>query len=419
MIHPDLLVGDPAFAQAPLEDIIGQYGTPLYLYHAGCAQERAEALRRRLNFTTRLYYAVKANPNPDLLKAMRGHVDGLDISSGGELQSGLDCGYDPAHFSFAGPGKRDEELELAIRSTIGSISVESVNELARIDRIAGELGQTALISVRVNPQKLFRAFAIKMGGRASQFGVSEEDLPLFFQALKETRHCRLVGLHIYSGTQCLDGEALIENVKNTLSIAKRVITEFHHPLQKVNLGGGFGIPYYEGQTALDGEALAGTLSALVESFVAESGNPNTRALLELGRYLTAPAGLYLARIIDKKVSRERTYCVLDGGMNHHLPASGNFGQVIRKNYRVVNLSKATGEPETVTLVGPLCTSIDVMGDNVRLAAPEIGDVVAFGDSGSYAFTASPHRFLSHPTPPEVIIHPSGAVQCSRERQLLD
>ncbi|MCK5146660.1 type III PLP-dependent enzyme [bacterium] len=410
---------NPAFNNIALGDYADRFKTPLYLYHAGSTLQRIRELRVRLNPSIQLYYAVKANPNPHLLALLKNSVDGFDISSGGELQRALDVGCNPEHFSFAGPGKSNEELELAIKSGTGSISIESINELNRIELIATDLRLKANVSVRINPERLFRAFAIKMGGKSSQFGVNEEDLSLFFKAFEKTSSCILTGLHVYAGTQCLDADTIIENVKNTLEIARRIIIEFKYPLKKINLGGGFGIPYYDGQEALDGNALASDLSEIMKEFIDDVGLPDLHAILELGRYIMAPAGIYMARIVDKKESRGRIYCVLDGGMHHHLAASGNFGQVIRKNFKVSNVSTPSGKMEKVTLVGPLCTSIDVMGDNVMLSSPEIGDLIVFWNSGSYAFTASPQRFLSHPTPAEILIDSDDVPRCVRERQLLD
>jgi diaminopimelate decarboxylase len=394
-----------------LEDAIRRFGTPFFLYDLAAVGERIRELRARLHPDIRLFYAVKANPNPEVLAVLSGSADGADVASAGELTRSLDAGFKPGDLSFAGPGKTDEELRCAVRHRIGSISVESLNELERIDRIASESGRAADVSVRINPARIFKAFAIKMGGQASQFGIDEEVFPDFFRLLRKSAHCRFRGIHVYSGTQCLDAETLLENFDHTFSICRRIIAETGFVPEVLNLGGGFGIPYHENQSALDGAAVCAELSRRFESFRIEAGQPGLRAIIELGRYLIAEAGIYAARIVDVKVSKGRTYCVLDGGMNHHLAASGNLGQVIRKNYKMVNLTGRSGLPlREVTVVGPLCTSIDVIGDRVKLSEPAIGDCIAILNSGAYAYTASPLFFLSHDLPPELVIDGGGKIR---------
>jgi diaminopimelate decarboxylase len=286
-----------------------------------------------------------------------------------------------------------------------------VNELLRADRLARESGGTADVSLRINPARLVKEFAIKMGGKSSQFGIDEERMGEFFDALAACPHCRFKGIHVYAGTQCLEAGALADNFKNTIDLARAATRDFGAAAGLVNFGGGFGVPTHDNQTPLDEDMVCRSMRGAFADFLKEGARPSAAGILELGRYLVAEAGIYAARITDIKVSRGRTYCVLEGGMNHHLAASGNFGQVIRKNYVIRNLSRTgPASPDEVTLVGPLCTSIDVMGDRVRLAGAEIGDWIGFFNSGAYAFSASPLRFLSHEPPREWMVEPDGGIR---------
>jgi diaminopimelate decarboxylase len=409
---------EPAAGRVPFWDGDGMAGflasadRPFYLYDLGLMEERVKRLRGLLDPSIRIYYAVKANPNTDLLKSMAGWTDGADVSSEGELAAALKAGFRPERIHFAGPGKTDAELRAAVRAGIGAISVESPNELVRLERAASAENRTADAAVRINPSLLVREFAIKMGGKSSPFGTDEERLPEMLALFSGMRDVRLRGVHVYAGTQCLDAEALASNFRHTSDIVRRAVRSHGvTTLGFVNFGGGFGVPYHEGQAELDAVAACASLNAEWASLKKDLDAQDWAGIVELGRYLTAQAGLYAARVVDVKSSRGRDYAVLEGGMNHHLAASGNFGQVIRKNFRARNLSKP-GDTETaeVTVVGPLCTSIDVMGDRIRLAKPEIGDWIGILDSGAYAYSASPLLFLSHPRPDEVAADPDGTVR---------
>jgi diaminopimelate decarboxylase len=404
--------GRAPFWETPaFPDFLASAAGPFYLYDLGLVGGRAGRLRRLLDPAVKIYFAVKANPNPDVLRAAAGLTDGADVSSAGELAAALGAGFAPGAVSFAGPGKTDDELRAAVRSGIGALSVESPGELDRLGRIAAEEGRTADAAVRVNPALLTREFAIKMGGRSSAFGTDEERLPELLDRFGRTPGVRLSGAHVYAGTQCLDAAALASNFGNTAAIARRVFANRAAAPRFVNFGGGFGVPYHEGQKELDVDAACAALNREFAALRSDLGAPGLIGILELGRYLAAPAGLYAARVVDVKSSRGREYAVLEGGMNHHLPASGNFGQVIRKNFRARNLSKdPAAETVEVTAVGPLCTSIDVMGDRIRLARPEPGDWIGFFDSGAYAYSASPMLFLSHPRPGEYAADPDGTVR---------
>jgi diaminopimelate decarboxylase len=391
-----------------------QYGTPLYVYDLDEAAARARALKEALGGAAELLYAVKANPNKELLRHALSWADGLDISSGGELRIARDSGWDPARMSLAGPGKSLSELDLAVSSGCGSISVESLDDLERILEAGRRAAKAPRLSLRVNPLELNGPFALKMGGKPTQFGVDEEDAPAALSAIaaaaREGR-AEYAGIHIYAGTQCLDAAALIENVKNSLRIAAELEKASGFKAQTINLGGGFGLAYYEGQEELDLAAAGAGIAAALMAFKAE--RPYTGFALELGRYLVGPAGWYLTRVLAVKRSRGKTYAIVDGGMHQHLSASGNLGQTIKRNYRMKNLSNEGGASAATELAGCLCTPIDLLGFGAPLPQARVGDLISLENSGAYGYTASPLFFLGHDAPREAAFE-GGAARIVRE-----
>ncbi|ABB32248.1 pyridoxal-dependent decarboxylase, exosortase system type 1 associated [Geobacter metallireducens RCH3] len=393
------------------EELAARYGTPFYLYDLDKVKEKCAAVRKAFGDSLELLYAVKANPNRELLAAMRGEVDGLDIASAGELERALETGYDAGCISFAGPGKTRDELRRSLEAGVGCISVESLRELNDLRDLVRAGSHRAYILVRVNPQLLIRDFAVKMGGKASQFGIDEEELPSALDFIKANADAfDFKGIHIYAGTQCLNEEALAQNLANTLAIAARITTDYGMECRVINIGGGLGVSYYEEHPGLDLDKLALLFRAEFDRYREATGT-KPRILLELGRFLVAEAGIYVTRVVSEKLSRGEQFYVLDGGMNHHLSASGNLGMTIRKNYLVRNLSRPGAERIICTLVGPLCTPLDLMGKGVTVEVPEVGDLVGFLNSGSYGYSASPLLFLGHGEPCELLVEGKDVRPC--------
>ncbi len=388
-------------SDAPFESLAAKHGTPFYVYDAQAIVAHARALRASLPDHVDLLYCVKANANRAIVELLAREVQGLDVSSGGELAFVRSLGFPGATISFAGPGKGIPELRLAIREG-SSISVESPTELERIIAIAAEEGLTARVAIRVNPKSTSKAFGMRMGGHASAFGVAEEDaLPVVRRALAAPG-VSLEGFHVFAGTQCLDTAALAENARQTLDLAAHFMSETGARFTHVNLGGGFGVPYFEGQPDLDaGEAGRAVGAVIDERRMQDARFMSMRFVLELGRYLIGRFGTYVARVVDVKETRGKRIVVLDGGMNHVFPATGNFGQLVKKNYPIVNLSR-DGDPVLQDIVGPLCTPIDSLARELQLPAAQIGDLIAFLHVGAYSYAASPLLFLGHATPPELL-----------------
>jgi len=373
--------------------------TPFYAYDRRMLTERVALLRRSLPPEIRLHYAMKANPMPALVAHMAGKVDGIDVASGGELAVALDAGMDPREISFAGPGKSESELAQAIAAGI-LVNIESPREIEILSRHSRALGLPARVAVRVNPDFELKLSGMKMGGGPKQFGVDVEAVPAL---LGEIGRAGLAfeGFHVYSGSQNLRVDAICEAQRKTLDLAVRLAAAAPSPVLSLNIGGGFGIPYFPGDQPLDLAPIGEHLRDIVAQ--AKSALPRAQLIVELGRFLVGEAGIYVCRVVDRKISRGHVFLVTDGGLHHHLAASGNFGQVIRKNYPVAVGNRMSGAPrEIASVVGPLCTPLDLLADGVEVGQAREGDLIVVFQSGAYGFTASPTAFLSHPAPVEVL-----------------
>jgi diaminopimelate decarboxylase len=380
-----------------------RFKTPLYVYDFDAIQQRLGTLRSLLGPKIKLFYAVKANSNLHLLACLKPLIDGLDISSGGEIKQALLADYRGADLSFAGPGKTAGEIESALDNDCGSLSIESTDDLSRIIRTCQKAGKKANISLRINPQTPVREFAVKMGGMPSPFGIDEEDAADSIDVInKNGEYLNFLGFHIYAGTQCLDIDGLTQNIANVLALVERISRHKGITPSRLNFGGGLGIPYFSSDGDFDLKEFARFLNSAVSQFDARMPRP-VDYIIELGRYIVGPFGYYLARILAVKESRGRKFVILNGGMHHNLPPSGNFGQIISKNYDIENITKPDAPREKVDIVGCLCTTLDRLATGIEIGSPEVGDVLAIKNSGAYGLTASPVLFLGHETPREVLI----------------
>ncbi|MCI0400216.1 MAG: pyridoxal-dependent decarboxylase, exosortase A system-associated [Gammaproteobacteria bacterium] len=374
--------------------------TPFYAYDRDRITQRVKDLRRSLPNDVSLHYAIKANPMPAVVQHLASLVDGLDIASSGELRVALDTPMSSQHMSFAGPGKSDSEICQAIAAGV-TINLESGAELERVARAAHESDIEARVAVRVNPDFELKSSGMKMSGGPKPFGVDADRVPATLRQIS-VHGLSFQGLHIFSGSQNLKAEAIAEAQEKTFELTYRLAESAPGPIQALNIGGGFGIPYFPGDIPLDIGRVGENLERLMYQMRARL--PHTRVVIELGRYLVGEAGVYVCRVVDRKLSRGQVFLVTDGGLHHHLAASGNFGQVIRKNYPVLIGNKVQGkEREVVSVVGPLCTPLDLLADKMEMAKAEVGDLVVVLQSGAYGLSASPTQFLSHPPPLEVLV----------------
>lgn len=394
--HNQLMIGG-----IELKRLVQRVGkTPFYVYDRQVIKQRVATLRHAMPKELNIYYALKANPMPAVVQLMAGLVDGFDLASGAEMKVALDTTMPAQQISMAGPGKRPEELAQAIAAGI-TINIESFNELETIAQLSEKLGITAAVAIRINPSFELKSAGVKMGGGAKPFGIDEEQMPAVLRRI-HALPLDFQGFHIYSGSQNLKASALIEAQQKTIDLALRLADYCPKGLKKLNIGGGFGIPYFAGEQALNIEQIGSALNQEIERL--KNLQPDVDVIIELGRYLVGEAGLYVCQVVDKKISRGQIYLVVNGGLHHHLAASGHFGQVIRKNYPVAIGNKVYAEQEElVNIVGSLCTPLDVIADKVSLPVAEVGDLVVVYQSGAYGLTASPSDFLSQPSAEEVLV----------------
>ncbi|RIV88719.1 pyridoxal-dependent decarboxylase, exosortase A system-associated [Aurantiacibacter zhengii] len=374
--------------------------TPLFVYSREIIEHQIAGLRKVMPERLNIHYAMKANPYGPLLEFLADLVDGLDIASSGELEQAREAGYLPREISFAGPGKRDRELWAAIRAGV-TLNIESENEAQRALQMGKELGVIPRMAIRVNPTFELRGSGMKMGGGAKPFGVDADRVPDLARRIVDAG-ANWRGFHIYSGSQALDAEALIEAQGHVLDLAAQLARDAGVEVPHLNMGGGFGIPYFDKDRPLDitaiGAALAQRFAALPEVL------EKTKFAIELGRYLVGEAGVYLTRIVDRKESHGTTYLITDGGLHHQLAASGNFGTVVRRNYPAAIVTRFDDEPEeVVNVVGCLCTPLDRLADAAHLPRAEVGDLVAIFCAGAYGASASPATFLGQGAAREMLV----------------
>ncbi len=400
--HIEQRDGQIYLAGQSISRIVEQTGTPVYLYDTSVLKWRHDLLRKFLPKEIKITYAVKANPNIDVIRELNKLYDGVDLASQGEMERCLLASVEPENMSFAGPGKSIEELEFAIKNKIGSLSVESERELEHIENICRKNNLKANVMIRVNPAFELARSGLKMGGGPKQFGIDSERVENVIKQLENSEYIQFKGIHIFSGTQNLNAESIVEAFQKILEYTTELQANISIPVSTLNLGGGFGIPYFLGDKELDLEFLGSEIQKLVDTFSPKL--PQTQFKIELGRYIVGEAGLYASRIRYKKISRGTTFLVLDGGMHQHLPASGNISlSPIRRQMQLTVANKLNAATEKVHVVGPLCTPLDTFGMNVELPAAEEGDIVVVYNSGAYGYSISPLNFLSHPLPKEVLV----------------
>lgn len=403
------------FGGMAIADLVAQYGTPLYAYDRQVLEQTWTRLRHTLPPAFTIYYSVKANPNQAILKFFLSKGCGLEIASAGEFQRALNAGCSPQNILFAGPGKTEAELRLVLEQKIGTIHVESVLEIERVSAISRQLGRPAQIALRINPTEEAQGGAMRMGGKPLPFGMDEECLDEILDRTLGDPMLEVQGIHLFIGSQILAPNVLIAQYRKGLAIARRVAHRLQTPLKTIDFGGGLGIPYFPGEQALDMVQLRQGLAELIIEIQQEPLLSSTQLIIEPGRYLVAEAGIYIVRINDIKLSRGKKFLIVDGGLHHHLTASGNLGQVIKRHFPIALLNKLTEPPsETVDVVGPLCTPLDALARNITLPFAEVGDLIGVFQSGAYARSASPLGFLSHPAPPEVWVEQGKAtLTCPR------
>lgn len=383
------------FNATELASIVG--GEPFYAYSREAVRQRVDSLRELLPAEIKVHYAIKANPYPALVQYMAGLVDGFDVASRRELQIAVETGIEPARIGFAGPGKSDQDLIAAIAAGC-LVHVESEGELVRLRKFAE--GRTVKVALRINPVFELKAAGMKMTGGAKPFGIDQEQVELLIKSFNWDSLV-LTGFHFYCGSQSLQSSAIIESQREILSVARNWLP-YCHGKPYLNIGGGFGIPYFPNDKALDEKGIYTGMAALKHEFADVFATYDV--VLELGRFLVAQAGVYFCKVRDIKQSKGTHYLVCSGGLHHHLANSGNFGQVVRRNYPVLLADRVQQPAELqMQVVGPLCTPLDVLADKVMLPKAETDDWFAVLLSGAYGATASPLGFLGHDGVRELLV----------------
>jgi diaminopimelate decarboxylase len=385
----------------PLTELAARLGsTPFFAYDRALMTRRMAELRAALPRGINLHYAMKANPMPDVVRHMSGLVDGIDVASVGEMRVAIAAGMAPTAISFAGPGKTDEEIAEAVEAGI-TLNMESEREM----RVAAEVGKTRgvrpRVAIRVNPDFELKSSGMRMSGGPKPFGVDAERVPAMLEELA-SMPLEFMGFHIFSGSQNLNADSLRDAQEKTVDLAIELAKAAPVPVRKLNIGGGFGIPYFPGDRPLDIAAVGEGLTALLPRV--KAALPEAGVIIELGRYLVGEAGIYVSRVVDRKLSRGELFLITDGGLHHQLAASGNFGTVVRRNYPLAIATRLDSAPEEeANVVGCLCTPLDRLADQAMLPRAEIGDLVAVFCAGAYGATASPAAFLGHGPARELLV----------------
>ncbi|WP_019435800.1 type III PLP-dependent enzyme [Streptomyces sp. AA0539] len=410
-------MSDQAHIQGiPITELVEQFGSPLYLYDGDVLHTQFHTLRNLLHPAIEVFYSLKANPNLSVCTVLHGYGAGAEVSSLTELITARRAGVPPQDIIFLGPGKSRAELAACLDEGVHAIICESVDELSLIDELARERGVTAPVALRVNPDLAVRGGGLSMGGKPRQFGIDEAQLPSLTDVRKSFRAVRLVGIHVYLGTRILRAEVVVENTTRILALAERLADRLDIPLELVDVGGGLGVAYFDGEADLDITTLTSGLNTAIESF--HSRHPEARLIMELGRYLTAPAGTYVVRVRYVKASFGENFAVADGGTNHHMAAVGG-GSFVKRNFPMQALTRLNEPSEGPWhITGPLCTPNDTLGKNVPMPALRAGDLIGVRRSGAYGPTASPVHFLSHGYPAEVLVQ-DGRPYLIRERDQVD
>lgn len=398
-----------------ISEWVERFGTPCFIYDGAVIESKLQELRSAFGPDFEIYYSLKANPDPHVVEFLNARVDGIEIASAGEFDRAIRSGCKSQNVLFAGPGKDLNTLHHVISHEIGEIHAESLHELKQIDVVAGELEKKPNVCLRINPGEQNQGGAMRMGGVAAPFGMDEESIPDVISRCGEFKNINISGIHLFAGTQLLDAKTLLSQYRSFLQLAEAVSGLLGRPLQSIDFGGGLGIPYFSNESKLELAGISAELQSLARQVKSIPGFDQTRLMIEPGRFLTAESGIYISRVLDIKSSRDVHFVVVDGGMHHHLAASGNLGQVIKRNFPIACLNKLDAEEHSAyEVVGPLCTPLDRLGRKIQLPQIEPGDLLGIFCSGAYGRSASPTSFLSHTPPIEIFAH-QGAFHSNRIR----
>ncbi|MEY9893885.1 diaminopimelate decarboxylase [Catenulispora sp. MAP12-49] len=394
-------------------ELAERYGTPLYVYDLDEVTTARDELVASLPEGFELYYALKANPHVDLVRAAREGAERVcraEVSSTGELDAALAGGHPAGNCLYTGPGKTDAELDRAISLGVRTFSAESPSDLRHIGAAALRHGVTARCLLRLNIASAGAATGIRMTGRPSQFGIDGETIAEILPELLRTPGTRVVGAHFFTMSNAADADSLLTEYEHVIETAAALGRDHGLPLELLDLGGGFAAPYAVPGRRTPYPKLRAELARLLDLHLPDWRAGRPRPVCESGRYLVAGSGCLVARVVNVKRGRGGPFVVLDAGIN----VLGGLSGIGRLLPAAVQFEPGQ-EPaaERGSLVGPLCTPGDSLGRNVELPSLAPGDLVTIPNVGAYGLSASLVHFLSRPAPVEVTLRGGEVVSATR------
>jgi diaminopimelate decarboxylase len=408
MDYFNYLRGDLRVEDVPVQEIVEQHGTPTYIYSGRTILEHYRKLRDAFSAATDvgqgpiICYSVKANSNLSILKIMKDEGSGFDVVSGGELYRALKVGADPKKIVFAGVGKSDEEISFALEKEILLLNVESEEELANIDRIAGKMGRRAPVALRVNPDVDPQTHTyISTGKKETKFGVDLTRARRIIQSAQELRNIRLSGLHVHIGSQITKVDPYVETMQRIAAFLPEC-AKVGAKIEWLDIGGGFGI-WYKDKLARPAKEIAASILPMLQKM-------GGRILLEPGRFIVGNAGILVTRVLYVKESGEKKFVICDAGMNdlirptlysayHRIwPVKTDPGH----SGEVPDEETWAGASAITDVVGPICESGDFFAKERKLPLLKRGDLVCVFSAGAYGY-AMASNYNSHPRPCEVMV----------------
>ncbi|MDA3647095.1 type III PLP-dependent enzyme [Saccharopolyspora indica] len=397
-----------------IRDRLGAVRTPAYVYDLAVVRENHAHLRSALPDSAEVYYSLKANPHPALLGELRAGGALPEVCSPGELDAALQAGWSAGQVLYTGPGKRDADLDRAVRLGVREFSVDSVVALDQLEAVAAAHGVRLGCLLRINDDRPAAGQGLAMTGVASQFGADLGWVLAEPERFTGRAHVRMRGLHLYMGTNLVTVEDLVAQFRQSVRTAVglcEVFAAHGEAIELLDLGGGFGAPFAKRGDRIP---LDGLKTALEDLFREELPDPAPAIAFETGRYLVGTAGTLVTSVLDVKRSHDRDVVVLESGINH----LGGMAGLRRVPPLVPDL---VGEPDgrgrmTAMITGPLCTPLDLWARSAELPEVRPGDVLAVPNVGAYGLCASLLAFLGHPMPAEVVVDgddPQRSPQVSR------
>ena len=410
MSSPDTAVRSAA------DEVIATVGTPAYVYDLAEVRRNQALLRSALPAPAGIYYSLKANPHPEILRELRAGGARAEVCSPGELTAALDAGWAAGTLLYTGPGKREEDLVAAVASGVRHFSVDSAYALVQLERVASAARTRVHCLLRINSSQQAAGQGLAMTGVASQFGVDTAEVTGSPARFAGSRHVEVTGLHLYMGSNVGSVGELTAQFRNALETGRELaaaLGPYGVRLEVLDLGGGFGAPFAQAGRPADLGGLRDRLTGLLDELAPGWRDGSPEIVFESGRYLTATAGTLVVSVLDAKRSHGRDVVVLDSGINH---LGGMAGLRRLPPLNPLLIGTPAGDPRPTIVAGPLCTPLDTWSRTASLPPLQPGDRLRVPGVGAYGIYASLLAFLGHPVPDEVVVdgdHPDDPPRVSR------